>query len=51
MVFTSLTSRDKILEARVRKTGTENKDHFERLPNLKGKVMTPKEFCQEFDQV
>lgn len=23
---------------------TENKDHFERLPNLKGKVMTPKEF-------
>jgi predicted nucleic acid-binding protein len=27
---------------------TENKDHFERLPNLKGKVMTPKEFCQEF---
>jgi predicted nucleic acid-binding protein len=26
---------------------TENKDHFERLPNLKGKVMTPKEFCQE----
>jgi predicted nucleic acid-binding protein len=29
---------------------TENKDHFERLPNLKGKVMTPKEFCQEFDQ-
>jgi predicted nucleic acid-binding protein len=24
---------------------TENKDHFERLPNLKGKVMTPKEFC------
>jgi len=30
---------------------TENKDHFERLPNLKGKVMTPKEFCKEFDQV
>ncbi len=29
---------------------TENKDHFERLPNLKGKVMTPKEFCQKFDQ-
>ena len=29
---------------------TENKDHFERLPNLKDKVMTPKEFCQEFDQ-
>jgi predicted nucleic acid-binding protein len=27
---------------------TENIDHFERLPNLKGKVMTPKEFCQEF---
>ena len=27
---------------------TENKDHFERLPNLKGKVLTPKEFCQEF---
>ena len=27
---------------------TENKDHFERLPNLKGKVMTPREFCQEF---
>ncbi len=26
---------------------TENKDHFERLPNLKGKVMTPKEFLQE----
>lgn|GEM_PF-288370 len=26
---------------------TENKEHFERLPNLKGKVMTPKEFCQE----
>lgn len=25
---------------------TENKDHFERLPNLKGKVMTPKEFSQ-----
>jgi predicted nucleic acid-binding protein len=24
---------------------TENKNHFERLPNLKGKVMTPKEFC------
>lgn len=30
---------------------TENKDHFERLPNLKGKVMTPKEFCQEFSQL
>jgi len=29
---------------------TENKDHFERLPNLKDKVMTPKEFCREFDQ-
>jgi len=27
---------------------TENKNHFERLPNLKDKVMTPKEFCQEF---
>ena len=27
---------------------TENKDHFERLPNLKGKVMTPKEFIQKF---
>ena len=26
---------------------TENKAHFERLPNLKGKVKTPKEFCQE----
>ena len=26
---------------------TENKDHFERLPNLKGKVMTPKEFLQK----
>lgn len=23
---------------------TENKNHFDRLPNLKGKVMTPKEF-------
>jgi predicted nucleic acid-binding protein len=29
---------------------TENKDHFERLPNFKVKVMTPKELCQEFDQ-
>jgi predicted nucleic acid-binding protein len=29
---------------------TENKDHFERLPSLKGKVMTPKEFCQKLDQ-
>jgi hypothetical protein len=29
---------------------TENKDHFERLPNLKDKVMAPKEFCREFDQ-
>src|ERR1700690_3713697 len=29
---------------------TENTDHFERLPNFKGKVMTPKEFCQKFDQ-
>ncbi len=27
---------------------TENKEHFERLPNLKGKVMTPKEFCSEY---
>lgn len=27
---------------------TENKNHFERLPNLKGKVMTPKEFRQKF---
>ena len=27
---------------------TENKEHFERLPNLKGKVMTPKEFCKEY---
>ena len=26
---------------------TENKDHFERLPNLKDKVMTPKEFNQK----
>ncbi len=26
---------------------TENKEHFERLPNLKNKVMTPKEFCQK----
>jgi predicted nucleic acid-binding protein len=26
---------------------TENKEHFERLPNLKGKVMTPREFCQK----
>ena len=25
---------------------TENKSHFERFPNLRGKVMTPKEFCQ-----
>ena len=25
---------------------TENKSHFERFPNLKGKVMTPKEFCK-----
>ena len=29
---------------------TENKDHFERLPNLKGKVLTPKEFYKEFQQ-
>jgi predicted nucleic acid-binding protein len=27
---------------------TENKEHFERLPNLKDKVMTPKEFGQQF---
>ncbi len=27
---------------------TENKDHFERLPNLKGKVMTPKDFSQKY---
>ena len=26
---------------------TENKAYFERLPNLKGKVMTPQEFCQK----
>jgi predicted nucleic acid-binding protein len=26
---------------------TENKAHFERLPNLKGKVMTPKEFIKK----
>lgn len=26
---------------------TENKEHFERLPNLKGRVMTPKEFYKE----
>jgi len=26
---------------------TENKEHFKRLPNLKDKVMTPKEFCQK----
>ncbi len=26
---------------------TENKEHFERLPNLKGKVKTPKEFSSE----
>ena len=25
---------------------TENKEHFERLPNLRGKVKTPKEFSQ-----
>ena len=29
---------------------TENKNHFDRLPNLKGKVMTPKEFCEEQQQ-
>lgn len=27
---------------------TENKDHFERLPNLKGNLMTPKEFIQKY---
>jgi predicted nucleic acid-binding protein len=27
---------------------TENKEHFERLPNLQGKVMTPKEFCSKY---
>jgi predicted nucleic acid-binding protein len=27
---------------------TENKNHFERLPNLKGKVMTPTEFSQNY---
>jgi predicted nucleic acid-binding protein len=27
---------------------TENKEHFERLPNLKDKVMTPKEIGQQF---
>jgi predicted nucleic acid-binding protein len=26
---------------------TENKEHFDRLPNLKGKVMTPKEFVNK----
>jgi predicted nucleic acid-binding protein len=26
---------------------TENKGHFERLPNLKGKIITPKEFLLE----
>ena len=26
---------------------TENKEHFERFPNLKGKVKKPGEFCQE----
>lgn len=29
---------------------TENKEHFERLPNLKGKVMTPKEFCRKISR-
>ena len=29
---------------------TENKEHFERLPNLKGKVMTPKEFAENFSR-
>ena len=28
---------------------TENKSHFERFPNLRGKVMTPEEFCQGTD--
>ncbi len=27
---------------------SENKEHFERIPNLKGKVMTPNEFRQQF---
>jgi Predicted nucleic acid-binding protein, contains PIN domain len=27
---------------------TENKEHFERLPNLQGKVITPKEFSQKY---
>ncbi|NLE03581.1 MAG: type II toxin-antitoxin system VapC family toxin [Crenarchaeota archaeon] len=26
---------------------TENKEHFDRFPNPKNKVMTPKEFCQK----
>jgi predicted nucleic acid-binding protein len=26
---------------------TENKEHFDRLPNVKNKAMTPKEFCQK----
>ena len=29
---------------------TENKNNCDRLPNLKGKIMTPKEFCQEVSQ-
>ncbi|MDR0372504.1 MAG: type II toxin-antitoxin system VapC family toxin [Nitrososphaerota archaeon] len=29
---------------------TENKEHFERLPNLKDKVMTAKEFCQKITE-
>jgi predicted nucleic acid-binding protein len=30
---------------------TENKEHFEILPNLKGRVMTPKEYCQHFNKL
>jgi predicted nucleic acid-binding protein len=29
---------------------TENVDHFRRLPNLKGRVMTPKEFINKYDK-
>jgi hypothetical protein len=29
---------------------TEKKDHFERLPNLKGNLMMPKEFYQKLGQ-
>ena len=28
---------------------TENKDHFQRLPNLRNKVLTPKEFAKNFN--